>query len=155
MTELQQKRNSRRDILILLIAVILIALVYNVVVWSGSGSAKFEDLVKAGNDLMDKQDFEQAILQYQKALAADSLHPEIMVDLGACYHAVGMNDEATQQFRRALSLDPKQPIALFNMGVVSLTVGDTAATKAWWGKYLEVSGDGPEAATVREQLQKM
>ena len=64
-----------------------------------------------------------------------------MVDLGACYHAIGDNDKASFNFRRALALNPKHPVALFNMGVVSLTVGDTSAARTWWTKYLTVATD--------------
>jgi tetratricopeptide (TPR) repeat protein len=163
--------NSRREIIILALVIVVTAVLYNVISSQMSGKdstastgkavrdlgagAKFEDIVKNANVLMDSNSFDKAIPLYEKALTIDSLHPEIMVDLGACYHAVGDDQEATFQFNRALALDPKQSVALYNMGVVSISNGDTVATKKWWNKYLEVAGNSPQAPSVREQLSKM
>ncbi len=115
----------------------------------------FDEIVQSGHGFMDNGQFPAAISQYERALAIDSLHPDIMVDLGACYHSVGDNEEATFQFRRALAIEPHHAIALFNMGVVSLGLADTAAAKMWWTKFVEVAPENPQAETIRKQLQSM
>ncbi len=115
----------------------------------------FDEIVKSGHGFMDNGQYPAAISQYERALAIDSLQPDIMVDLGACYHAVGDNEEAKFQFRRALAIEPHHAIALFNMGVVALGLADTTSAKAWWGKFLEAAPDNPQAETIRKQLQSM
>lgn len=115
----------------------------------------FNSIVQRGHQLMDSRQFGQAIPMYERALTLDSLQPDIMVDLGACYHAVGNNEEATFQFRRALAQQPNHAIAIFNMGVVAITVSDTAAARQWWAKFLEVAPDSPQAPTVRERLKNL
>ncbi len=104
---------------------------------------------------MDREMYDKAIPQYEQALTMDSLQPDVMVDLGACYHALGENDKADFQFHRALAINPNHPVALFNMGVVSLSVGDTASARNWWTKYLDVATDQQQMQAVREQLGKM
>ena len=165
----QDSRSRRLEYLVIIGAILITAVAYNVyraVVKTSNPAAvpqestvrtqeSYEDLVKAGNGFMDKQQFEPAVQKYQQALAIDSLHPDVIVDLGACFHGLGENEEAVFQFQRALRMNPNHPIALYNMGVVSLTVGDTTATRKWWNHYLEVAGDAPQAKVVKEQLSKM
>jgi Tfp pilus assembly protein PilF len=162
----QSSRDRRREIIILASVVIVTAVVYIVVAGVGrsdrpsvpatsAGPPVLQNVIQAGDDFMDHGEFDKAIPQYEQALTMDSLQPNIMVDLGACYHAVGENDKADFQFRRALAINPKHPVALFNMGVVSLTVGDTASARTWWTKYLDVATDQQQMQAVREQLSKM
>jgi Tfp pilus assembly protein PilF len=167
-TSLGAPGNGRRDTLIIVAVIILTAVIYNVAahmarsresIVNGTSSTASKpilpDIIKAGNTYMDQRLFDKAIPQYEQALALDSLQPDVMVDLGACYHAIGENDKATAQFRKALTLSPKHVVALFNMGVVSLTVGDTAAARTWWTQYLEVATDSEQARMVRDELKKL
>lgn len=118
--------------------------------------APFGQIVQTGHNLMDRGLYHQAIAHYERALEIDSLHPDIIVDLGACYHFVGENEEAELQFHRALAQQPQHPIALFNMGIVRYTVGDTAGVRTWWTRFLEVAdAESPQARIVREQLEKL
>lgn len=162
----QSNRGRRREIIILVLVVVATAVVYNVVAAlvgrdrpiapaSSAGPPVLQNVIQAGHDFMDHGQFDKAISQYEQALSMDSLQPDIMVDLGACYHAIGENEKADFQFHRALAINPKHPIALFNMGVVSLTVGDTASAKGWWTKYLDVATDERQMQVVRERLSKM
>lgn len=115
----------------------------------------FDEIVKSGHSFMDNGQYPMAIQQYERALALDSLHPDIMVDLGACYHGIGEDEEAVLQFKRALAMEPNHLIATFNMGVVALGIADTVGAKLWWGKYLELAPNSPQAETLRKQLQSM
>jgi Flp pilus assembly protein TadD len=163
----QSNRDRRREIVILALVVIVTAVAYNVVaalvgrdrpvapVNTTTAMPVLQNVIQAGNNFMDQQMFDKAIPQYEQALAMDSLQPDIMVDLGACYHALGENAKADLQFRRALAMNPKHPVALFNMGVVSLSISDTTAARNWWGKYLEVATDQQQIQAVRQQLSKM
>jgi tetratricopeptide (TPR) repeat protein len=162
----QSSSDRRRDIIILALVVIVTAAAYNIVAAlaghdkpavpaTSSGIPVLQSVIQAGHGFMDQGQFDKAIPQYEQALAMDSLQPDIMVDLGACYHAINVNDKAEYQFRRALAINPKHPVALFNMGVVSLTVNDTASARNWWTKYLEVATDQQQMQAVRDQLSKM
>jgi tetratricopeptide (TPR) repeat protein len=162
----QSRHDRRRELIILALVVIVTAVAYNVVSAlvgrsrptapaNSAGAPVLQNVIQMGNGFMDQGIFDKAIPQYEQALAIDSLQPDIMVDLGACYHALGENDKADLQFRRALAINPKHPVALFNMGVVSLTIGDTASARNWWMKYLDVATNQQQIQAVREQLSKM
>lgn len=163
----QSIRDRRREMVILALVVIVTAVAYNVVaalvgrdrpvapVNTTTATPVLQNVIQAGHDFMDHGEFAKAIPQYEQALSMDSLQPDIMVDLGACYHAIGENVKADLQFRRALAMNPKHPVALFNMGVVSLSVSDTAAARSWWTQYLEVATDQGQIQAVRDQLSKM
>ena len=162
----QSNRARRREIIILALVVVVTAVAYNVVAAlvgrdrpiapvNTTVTPVLKNVIQAGNDFMDHEMFDKAIPQYEQALSMDSLQPDIMVDLGACYHALGENDKADLQFHRALAINPKHPVALFNMGVVSLSVGDTVSARNWWTKYLDVATDQQQMQAVREQLGKM
>ncbi len=158
----QSSRDRRREIIILALVVIVTAVAYNVVAALvgrdrpvTSAAPILQSVIQAGHGFMDREMYDKAIPQYEQALTMDSLQPDVMVDLGACYHALGENDKADFQFRRALAINPKHPVALFNMGVVSLTVGDTVSARNWWTKYLDVATDQQQMQAVREQLGKM
>ncbi len=121
-----------------------------------SGNASFAEIVSAGHSNMDQGMYRQAIAHYERAISIDSLHPDILVDLGACYHAIGEEEEAEFQFKRALQQKPDHDVAHYNMGVVAYTSGRVEEARKWWTKFLEIVGDeDPRAAQVREQLQKM
>jgi len=121
-----------------------------------TGNASFQEIVSAGHKNMDQGMYRPAIQQYERALSMDSLHPDIMVDLGACYHAIGEEEEAEFQFRRALQQNPKHDVAHYNMGVVAYTSGRFDEAKKWWTEFIDIVGeDDPRAAQVREQLSKM
>jgi Tfp pilus assembly protein PilF len=162
----QSGKEYRREIIILALVIIVTAVAYNVIAplmkpskpkpaVSGAAVTSFQTAVQAGNSLMDQGMYDQAIPKYEEALSLDSLHPEILVDLGACYHAIGENEKASFNFHRALALDPKHPVALFNLGVVGMTVGDTASARSWWTKYLAVATDSQQIQMVRDQLGKL
>jgi tetratricopeptide (TPR) repeat protein len=115
----------------------------------------FTTAVNLGNNFMDRGMYDHAIPQYERALDFDSLQPDIMVDLGACYHALGENEEAIFQFDRALAQDSLHAVALFNMGVAQLSNADTTAAKMYWNRFLKVAGEMPQADMVRRQLQEL
>ena len=50
--------------------------------------------------------FEEAIVQLKKAAELKSDDPLVYYDLGISYEGLNMNDEAKQNFRKALELDP-------------------------------------------------
>jgi Flp pilus assembly protein TadD len=120
-----------------------------------TGQATVAGLVAMGNGLMDRGMYDHAVTQYRRALGIDSLQPDVMVDLGACYHALGEYEEADAALRGALQQQPGHRVALFNLGVVRLSMADTAGTRRWWGEFLEVSGEGPQAEAVRKRLEEL
>ena len=78
----------------------------------------YSQLIKLGNDYMDQGMYALAIECYQRGLAIDSTSSDVLIDLGACYHAVGGGEKAIEFFEKALVITPNHVIGHFNTGIV-------------------------------------
>lgn len=96
----------------------------------------YESLVSMGNALMDRKDYAAAVECYQRALEQNPGATDVRVDLGACQHALGLNDRAIANFTRALEDDPAHQVAKFNLGIVNYTLGNVHEAVEWWRKLL-------------------
>ena len=109
----------------------------------------YNELVLLGNDYMDRSVNSLAIECYRRALAIDSTNPDVFTDLGACFYAVNMSDDAIAVLKKALSLDPNHLIANFNLGVIFKGINEFDSTEKYWTRYLELYPDSPVADTLR------
>jgi tetratricopeptide (TPR) repeat protein len=115
----------------------------------------YNELVRIGNFYMDREFYPIAIECYRRALAIDSSDPDLMTDLGACYHADNRLDKAVDVLNRALTLDPEHKIACFNLGIVYKTMGYADSTKKYWNKFLELEPNSSIADTLRQILNEL
>ncbi|MCP4568119.1 MAG: tetratricopeptide repeat protein [FCB group bacterium] len=111
----------------------------------------YKALVSMGNALMDQSNFAMAVECYERAVEQQPGNPDVLTDLGACWHALGNDAKAIAAFGQALEYDPKHSVAKFNMGIVYLNRGDSALARHWWGKLLE---ENPPAE-LRERIQSI
>jgi len=63
--------------------------------------------------------------------------------LAAEYAALRMPERATTHFARAVELDPAQPVARFQYGLLRLTSGDTAGAESIWAPLDALSEEDP------------
>ena len=65
-------------------------------------------------------------------------------------------DDAIAEFQKTLKADPNNAQALFNLGVAMLHgKNDTKRALEYWEKLVETNPNHPQAAFVREQIQKL
>jgi cytochrome c-type biogenesis protein CcmH/NrfG len=77
----------------------------------------------------------------------------VLVKLGGAYHFAGDDDRAISAWNHALSLDPNNPDALFNIGFVKWQAqGNRKAAIAAWQKLIETNPNHPKRAQVEELL---
>ena len=100
---------------------------------------EYGSLVSMGNALMDQGQYQMAAACYRRALEQDSSSADVWVDLGTCEHALGHNEQAIGNFKKALALDPHHQIARFNLGIVYYTLGDAAQAVEYWKGLLSDS----------------
>ncbi len=82
-----------------------------------------EIIDKAGDFLLDSEDFENALELY---LAAESAYPHVAVyaiGSGYCYHHFGDMEEAVRKVRRAVELEPENYVWLNDLGFALLEAG--------------------------------
>jgi Tfp pilus assembly protein PilF len=78
-----------------------------------------------------------------------------MVDLGVCYYNLGQTIDAQQLFQKALSIDPHQPIALFNMGIVNERQGSTKEALEYYHRALDAAPTEELRSSIMAAVQRM
>jgi cytochrome c-type biogenesis protein CcmH/NrfG len=122
------------------------------------GSA--DDLLRLANRLHDMglqapSLLPEAIDTYGKYLRLKPADPNARVDLGICYFELGRTDSlqsgelfrsSVREMETAIRSAPTHQPAAFNLGVVTLFMGDTEASTKWFRKTIEL---GPETELGR------
>lgn len=116
---------------------------------------EFEALVSMGNALMDQGRYAMAVECYTRALVQHPDDANVLVDLGACQHGLGQNQEAIATFMKGLSIDPAHKIAKYNLGIVYWGLGDTAQARNWWEKFVKESPPSEMKSQVESLLQQL
>jgi tetratricopeptide (TPR) repeat protein len=75
-------------------------------------------LQAAGNEAMQRGDWNEAVRCYQALLEADDRHLAAHINLGAAFCKLGRYEEAERQFRRAVGLKSSSPEAQCNLGTI-------------------------------------
>ncbi len=68
--------------------------------------------------LYDTGNWSDAIVQYRAVVRMDSSRVPAIVDMGVCYFNLSDSPNAEQLFLLALSKEPHQPVAQFNLGIL-------------------------------------
>lgn len=72
------------------------------------------DIVQAGNWYYDRQQWNEAIQAYEKALAAGFDNPDVRTDLGNCYRFSNRPEAALEQYQLAQKQDANHEQSLYN-----------------------------------------
>ena len=88
-------------------------------------------LLKQANDAIDKMDFAAALDPLQKYIVQRPDEPYPHFQLGYAYAGLKRNDDAKQEFSRALVLDPKMAAAYLNLGLVQMDSDPADAADAF------------------------
>ena len=109
-----------------------------------------------GNAQMDAQRFAEAIISYQRSLEIDPKNVDVRVDMGTCYRGVGQPEKAVEEYRKGMKIDPRHAMARMNAGVVLANdLGRKAEAVKELEKYLELAPNAPNAADIRQEIQKL
>jgi Flp pilus assembly protein TadD len=111
-------------------------------------SAPVTDLyrqIDVGEDFLRKAQYEPAIANFRKVLAADPDEPFVHNSLGVALGRSGKPEEAMEQFRKTLALSPDFPDAHNNLGGLLLSGGKPAEAIPEFEKALELNPEYGEA----------
>lgn len=84
-----------------------------------------------------------ALAYLKLALSKAPGHAKAHWAIATEYAALGMPDRAAEHFARAVTLDPTQPVARFQYGLLHLSGGDAAQARALWAPLNELPADSP------------
>jgi len=102
--------------------------------------------------LYDTGNWSEAIVHYRAAARLDPHRATTLVDMGVCYYNLSAFAVADSLFTRALELDARQPMALFNLGVVAETRQDYAKALEF---YRRAQVSNPPTVMQQPLLQHM
>jgi cytochrome c-type biogenesis protein CcmH/NrfG len=116
----------------------------------------FDSIVELGNINFDQKNFNDAINLYKKALEIRPNAQNVRTDMGTAMFYQNRFDEAIALFQETLKTDPNDAQALFNLGVAMLHgKNDPKSALKYWEKLIETNPNHPQAALVKEQIQKL
>jgi Flp pilus assembly protein TadD len=80
---------------------------------------------------------------FKLAVARNPLHAKAHWALATEYASLRMPDRAREHFARAVELDPGQPVARFQYGLLCLTQGDVAQAETLWKPLDGLDAENP------------
>jgi tetratricopeptide (TPR) repeat protein len=98
-----------------------------------------------GNALTDLRRFDEAIVQYQKALELRPDYADVHYNLGNVLAARGRLDEAMAHYQKAVELKPAHALAHANFGSVLANQGQFEEAMAHYRRVLELKPGHPDA----------
>ncbi|TCJ14733.1 tetratricopeptide repeat protein [Parasulfuritortus cantonensis] len=88
------------------------------------GTSTPTDLIRRGNDLLDRGELDAARVQYQEALALDPDHADACICLGFVLKEMGQSEAAMPYLERAARLRPDSDDAHYLLGLAAEALGD-------------------------------
>ncbi len=116
----------------------------------------FDSIVELGNLNFDQKNYDDAIKLYKQALTIRPDAMNVRTDMGTAMFYLNRYDDAIATFQETLKTDPNNAQALFNLGVAMLHgKNDPKRALQYWEKLVETNPNHPQAAFVKEQIQKL
>jgi Flp pilus assembly protein TadD len=70
-------------------------------------SSDISDLVKKGSELMEENNFEEALGYFEQALVLQPNNPDLLNKKGVVLRSLGRYDDALECFNKSLQLNPR------------------------------------------------
>ena len=98
-------------------------------------------LLREAAAAVGQRDFEQALLRLKRLVALDSHHELAIGMLAAVYAELGMPERAIEYFGRVLTLNPANPLARLQLGLLQSSLGRTQQALDTWTPGLKDPND--------------
>jgi len=123
------------------------------------GGDSAEKFAQKGVAHFQKQEYDQAIASYQKALQLEPKAAAVYNLLGMAYrmkyNQLGnpeLRQKEIEAFQKAIELDPRYWVALFNLGATYYFMGEKAKAAPLLKKALELNPDHPEKSQIEKMI---
>ena len=120
--------------------------------WSKSGSASIDLLLKRGRDAMEVQDFRAAVEHFTALTDHAPDFAEGWHARASAYFASDLFGPALADLERALSLNPNNYNAIFGLGAILETFGDDRRAFQAYERALEINPHHEEARAAVDRL---
>jgi tetratricopeptide (TPR) repeat protein len=126
---------------------------------AGCGSDSPEKYLKEGLAAFQQQDYDKAIENYEKAIAMGARSPNAYNSLGMAYrykyqqtNNASLQDSEIIAFQKALQIDPKNWVAMINLGTTYYSRGEKARAASWFIGALTLNPNHPERAQIIQMI---
>lgn len=121
-------------------------------VHSVSSSASAEDRNKRGQELFEEGYLEEAIAEFQVAVALDPNNAFYHCNLAVALDENDQDEEALGEYLKALSIDPNDLTSLLSLGYLYNERNERDKAREVWNRVLEIAPDSAEGIEVKENL---
>ena len=99
-----------------------------------------------GEIASESQQWQTAIIEYQKAIEKSATNPDLYESLGEAYQHLSHFDEATKAYEEELKLSPHNTVALYNLGRIQVLNGDANRGVQFLHQAVEQNSNSAPAA---------
>lgn len=110
---------------------------------SVSNKKKALEFYDQGQDYQTREQYDQAIVQYNKAIKSDPNFAFAWDNMGLCYRKLNRFEEAIKCYKKSLEVEPKGTMPLQNMAVAYDYLKDYKSASE---TYLKIINNNPEDA---------
>lgn len=111
--------------------------------------------VRRGEVLASAGEYWEAIDDFNQSLDRNSTSPDALIFRAAAYRLLGVDELAADDIARALALDPTNPDALAELGMVRNAKGDRGGARQAWLDAINAAPRSPAADTARAAIERM
>jgi tetratricopeptide (TPR) repeat protein len=109
----------------------------------------YADFLSASHKMND------AITYYNKILQVDSKRDDIHFALALIYYNKQDFANCEDENNKVLVYDPKNQMALYNLGAIAATKGEVGKAKIFWNQVMEINSDSETGKLAKESLGKL
>lgn len=111
--------------------------------------------VQRGEVLARAGEYWEAIDDFSQALDRNASSPDALIFRAAAYRLLDVADLAADDIARALTLDPDNPDALTELGMVRKVMGDPNGARQSWLSAIDAAPGSPAADAARAEIERM
>jgi tetratricopeptide (TPR) repeat protein len=98
---------------------------------------------------------DEALTYYSKILQVDPRRADIRFSLAVIYYNKQDFVKCENENNLVLKYDPKNQMALYNLGAVAATRGEVVKAKDFWNQVIEINPDSETGKLAKESLTKL
>ena len=110
---------------------------------------EYADLLSASHKMME------ALSWYEKILEVDPKRSDIYFSLALIYYNKQDFIKCEEVNDKVLSYDPKNQMALYNLGAIAATQGKTDKAKDFWNKVVSINSESETGKLAKESLGRL
>ncbi len=111
------------------------------------------DFYRQGITYGQREDHDQAIAAFQKAIALDPTMVLAHLNLGNAYSVIKKYAEAKSAYDQALALEPDLALAHYNLGIIyRYNLPDVSKAIEHWQRYLELEPGASDAKQIQAEI---